>query len=106
DETSEIIGTSKPLLMSLRAARRAAADRRNILIRGERGTGKELLAHYIHRHSTTERGPLVVVDSGTLSSSLFASELFGYRRGAFTGAERDYSGKILQADGGDLFLDE
>ncbi|MBV9124243.1 MAG: sigma 54-interacting transcriptional regulator [Planctomycetes bacterium] len=107
DEAGEIIGHSKALLMTLRAARRVAADRRNILIRGERGTGKELLARYIHRQGSPQgEQPLVVVDSGALSSQLYGSELFGHRRGAFTGADRDRTGRIVQADGGDLFLDE
>jgi two-component system response regulator GlrR len=107
DESGEIVGRSKSLLLTLRAARRAASDRRNILIRGERGTGKELLARYIHRQSLQEsQRPFVVVDSGTLSPQLYASELFGHRRGAFTGADRDRTGRILRANGGDLFLDE
>lgn len=107
DDSGEIIGRSKALLMSLRAARRAASDRRNILIRGERGTGKELLARYINRQSSGQRQrPLVTVDSGALSPQLYGSELFGHKRGAFTGADRDRNGRIQQADGGDLFLDE
>jgi DNA-binding NtrC family response regulator len=107
DNNGEIVGRSRPLLIALRAARRAGGDRRNVLILGERGTGKELLARYLHRSSRIASGrPLVVVDSGSLSPTLYASELFGYRRGAFTGAERNHPGKILQANGGDLFLDE
>ena len=107
DDKEEIVGTSRPLLMALRAARRAGGDRRNVLVIGERGTGKELLARYLHRSSPAASGqPLVVVDSGALSPALYASELFGYRRGAFTGAERNHTGKIVQANGGDLFLDE
>jgi DNA-binding NtrC family response regulator len=105
DPTGEIVGLSKSLLLVLREARQAAAGRRNILIRGERGVGKELLARYIHRHSTAV-GPYVVVDSGTLSPELYASELFGHKRGAFTGAEGSRVGKISLANGGDLFLDE
>lgn len=107
DDSGDIVGSSKALLLTLRAARRVALDRRNVLIRGERGTGKELLARYIHRlssHATPH--PLVVVDSGALSPQLYASELFGHRRGAFTGADRDRTGRIVQASGGDLFLDE
>jgi DNA-binding NtrC family response regulator len=107
DDKGEIIGYSKPLLLALRAARQAGAGRRNVLIRGERGTGKELIARYIHRHAPSgEPGPYLVVDSGTLNPQLYASELFGHRRGAFTGADRDREGKIIQANGGDLFLDE
>lgn len=107
DDAGEILGHSRALLQTLRAARRAAADRRNVLIRGERGTGKELLARFIHRHSPADsRRQLVVVDSGTLSPQLYASQLFGHVRGAFTGADRDQIGRIVQAAGGDLFLDE
>ena len=107
DESGEIIGYSKPLLKALRTARRLAADRRNILIQGERGTGKELLAHYIHRQSEQQqKRPMVVVDSGALSLQLYASELFGHKKGAFTGADYPREGRIVQADGGDLFLDE
>jgi len=107
DDRREIIGTSKPLLLALRAARRAGADQRNVLILGERGTGKELLARYLHRSGAAGKDrPLVMVDSGSLSPTLYASELFGYRRGAFTGADRNHVGKIAQAHGGDLFLDE
>lgn len=107
DDAGEIVGRSKTLLLTLRAARRAASARQNILIRGERGTGKELLARYINRQVTkTKIPPLVTVDSGALSPQLFASELFGHRRGSFTGANHDRIGKIQQANGGDLFLDE
>lgn len=107
DDTSEIVGRSLPLLLALRSARQMALEQRNVLILGERGSGKELLARYLHRHSPkASTRPLVVVDSGALSPNLFASELFGHRRGAFTGADRDRTGRILQANGGDLFLDE
>jgi len=107
DESQEIIGHSTALLLTLRAARRAALDHLNVLIRGERGTGKELLARYIHRHGSQDVArPYVVVDSGALNPQLYASELFGHKRGSFTGADRDRKGRILQANGGDLFLDE
>jgi DNA-binding NtrC family response regulator len=107
DETGTIAGTSISLMLALRAARQASGKRANILIRGERGTGKELLARYIHgQRGGTSARPLVEVDSGTLTPSLYASELFGHHRGAFTGADRTQMGKILTANGGDLFLDE
>jgi DNA-binding NtrC family response regulator len=107
DLSNEIVGHSLPLLLALRAARRAASERRNILIRGERGTGKELMARYIHRQSlAVQSRPYVVVDSGALSPTLYGSELFGHKRGGFTGADRDRVGRIVQASGGDLFLDE
>jgi DNA-binding NtrC family response regulator len=105
DPRGRIVGSSLPLLRVLRAARQAASSGRNILIRGERGCGKELLASYIHSESRSA-GPYVVVDSGVLSPPLYASELFGHRRGAFTGADSARTGKIVLADGGDLFLDE
>jgi hypothetical protein len=78
-----------------------------VLIRGETGTGKELLARYIHRNDPRRRpGPLVVVDSGTLSPELYASELFGHVRGSFTNAVSDRIGRIVEANKGILFLDE
>jgi hypothetical protein len=108
DSSGLIVGNSRALLLALRAARRTAADRRNVLIRGERGVGKELLAAYTNRNAAKENQarPLVMVDSGTLTPSLFASELFGHVKGAYTGADRERQGRIIQADGGDLFLDE
>jgi DNA-binding NtrC family response regulator len=108
DPSGRIIGCSPALLVALRAARRATGDRRNILIRGERGTGKELLAAYINgcEMGRGQPRPLVTVDSGSLSSSLYASELFGHLKGAYTGADRERQGRIVQANGGDLFLDE
>jgi len=107
DASGGLVGHSKELLRTLRDARRAAADQRNIFIRGERGTGKELLARYIHTQGSKDKDrPLITVDSGALSPQLYASELFGHKRGAFTGAERDRIGRIVQANGGDLFLDE
>jgi DNA-binding NtrC family response regulator len=108
DASGQIVGNSPALLLALRAARRAAVDRRNVLIRGERGAGKELLAAYMNRNAAKEKQgrPLVTVDSGTLTPSLFGSELFGHVKGAYTGADRAREGRIVQADGGDLFLDE
>ena len=107
DPSGQIIGRSLVLLKALRAARRMSQTRQNILIRGERGTGKELLAKYLHRESESgNERPLVVVDSGSLSPELYASTLFGHRRGAFTGANENRQGSIQEADGGDLFLDE
>jgi DNA-binding NtrC family response regulator len=107
DDEGLIAGSSVGLLVSLRTARRSADGRRHVLLRGERGTGKELLARYIHRQGTkTGREPYVTVDSGTLNSNLFASELFGHIRGAFTSADRDRRGRIIEANSGDLFLDE
>ncbi|HYK03650.1 MAG TPA: sigma 54-interacting transcriptional regulator [Thermoanaerobaculia bacterium] len=107
DPDGEIIGCSIPLLVALRNARRAAMGAESILIRGETGTGKELLARYIHRNDPRRQGaPLVVVDSGTLSPELYASELFGHVKGGYTGAISDRPGRIVEAHRGLLFLDE
>lgn len=78
----------------------------SILITGENGTGKDVLANEIHRLSERVLSPLVCVDAGALSENLFESELFGHVKGAFTDAHADHVGKIEQADGGTLFLDE
>ena len=87
-------------------AGRAARSDANILILGESGTGKELMAREIHRLSARASQPFVSVDLGAISENLFESELFGHRRGAFTGADSDRSGRIATSDGGTLFLDE
>jgi len=77
-----------------------------VLITGESGTGKELAAEALHRESHRKNRPLVKVDCTAIPESLLESELFGHRKGSFTGADRDRMGRILQADGGTLFLDE
>jgi len=78
----------------------------SVLIGGETGTGKELVAHEIHARSERRDGPMVVVDCGALPEGLVESELFGHRRGAFTGALSDRQGAFALADGGTIFLDE
>ncbi len=85
---------------------RVSAGGSNVLILGERGTGKELTAAAIHRNSNRAAGPFIVVNCGATAESLFASELFGHVKGAFTGADRDRTGFVEEADGGTLFLDE
>lgn len=106
DKTGEVVGRSKSLLLALRKARRASVDQRHLLLRGERGTGKELLSRYLNRQAQErEKRPLVVVDSSVLTPDLFASELFGIKKGTATDV-RPRTGRIVEADGGDLFLDE
>jgi NtrC-family two-component system response regulator AlgB len=90
----------------LETARRAARSDVAVLLRGESGTGKSLLAREIHRHSARAAGPFVVVACPTLTEELLASELFGHARGAYTGAVHDQPGRVEAAEGGTLFLDE
>jgi DNA-binding NtrC family response regulator len=105
DNRGEIVGNSKSLLLALRAARNVARGRQNILIRGERGTGKDLLARYIHNWGGIQDSPFVAINSSILSPELFASELFGIEQGVATNVT-GRRGLILNADGGDIFLDE
>jgi NtrC-family two-component system response regulator AlgB len=90
----------------LDTARRAARSDAPVLLRGESGTGKSLLAREIHAHSARADGPFVVVACPTLTEELLASELFGHVRGAYTGAVHDRPGRVEAAEGGSLFLDE
>jgi two-component system NtrC family response regulator len=90
---------------ALRAAERAAQSDSSILIVGEPGTGRSSLARALHEASEGRSGRLVEVDVGTIPSTLFESELFGYRAGAFSGAGRDYVGRVGRANGGTLLLD-
>jgi len=107
DASGRIIGESRELLVALRAARRVARVDRNVLLRGERGTGKELFARLIHdARATKPNRAYETLDCGSIQPNLFSSELFGHERGAFTGADRRHEGIIARARGGDLFLDE
>jgi len=106
DTSGTLVGHSKPMLLALRSARRASAVRRNFLIRGQRGSGKDLIARYIHANSENPGAPYVHVNLGGTNSELYQSLLFGHVKGAFTGADRDRTGLIVQADGGTLFMDE
>lgn len=101
-----IIGNSQIIRTCLEKAAQAARSDASILITGETGTGKELFARAIHRNSARADHPFVVVDCGALPETLVESLLFGYDRGAFTGADKRKIGLIRQADGGTLFLDE
>ncbi len=102
----EMIGRSAPMQGVFRAIEKVAATDASVLLLGENGTGKELAARALHRHSGRAEGPFVSADLGSLSESLFESELFGHAKGAFTGAEKDRPGRFEEAGGGTLFLDE
>jgi two-component system NtrC family response regulator len=101
-----ILGRSDVLLEVLETAARTAHSNSTVLIRGETGTGKELLARAIHFNSSRSNNPLVTINCGAIPKELLESELFGHRRGAFTGAFTDKKGRIELADRGTLFLDE
>ncbi len=101
-----LLGESPAMRAVLDAVERVGPASAGVLIRGESGTGKELVARRIHDLSDRARGPFVAVNCAAIPDTLVESELFGHRRGAFTGADRDRPGKFRQADGGTLFLDE
>ncbi|MEI7781623.1 MAG: sigma-54 dependent transcriptional regulator, partial [Planctomycetota bacterium] len=103
---TQLVGGSTALDRVKRLVARIAASESNVLIRGETGTGKELVARAIHEGSQRAAGPLVAVNCGALPEHLVESELFGHRKGAFTGAEEHRAGLFEVADGGTLFLDE
>ncbi|MDO9451084.1 MAG: sigma 54-interacting transcriptional regulator [Rugosibacter sp.] len=101
------IVTQSPVMEGLLAqARLVAASDASVMLYGESGTGKELLAQAIHLASTRSQAAFVAVNCGAIPENLLESELFGYVRGAFTGANKDYAGLVREADGGTLFLDE
>ena len=99
-------GTSPTMKAILKTVEKTAPTDATVLITGENGTGKDVLAREIHAHSLRKGRPMVAVDAGAITETLFESELFGHVRGAFTDAHADHVGKFEQADGGTLFLDE
>jgi two-component system nitrogen regulation response regulator GlnG len=101
-----LVGRSAALQDVFKHIALAAASDAGVLLSGESGTGKELAARAIHKYSDRAEGPFVAVNVASLSSTLAESELFGHARGAFTGADQDRVGLLVQADGGTLFLDE
>jgi two-component system NtrC family response regulator len=101
-----IVGKSKALLRVLEMASRVAQHDSTVLIRGETGTGKELLARAVHHNSRRKSQPFVTINCGAIPTELMEAELFGYTRGAFSGAYASKPGRIEMADGGTLFLDE
>jgi len=102
----QIIGESDAMSDVFVKLRKVAPTDANVLILGENGTGKDLIARALHDNSKRKNKPFVKVDVGALSSSLFESELFGYKKGAFTDAKEDRIGRFEAANGGTLFLDE
>lgn len=105
-ENKKIIGESEAINKVFLKLKKVAPTDANILILGENGTGKDLIAKAIHQNSLRKNKPFVKVDVGALTSSLFESELFGYKKGAFTDAREDRKGRFEAAQGGTLFLDE
>jgi Nif-specific regulatory protein len=103
---TNIIGTSGPVREMYEQIAQVAKTNTTVLIRGESGTGKELIAHAIHYNSLRAKKPFVKVSCAALPESLIESELFGYEKGAFTGAEARKKGRFEMAEGGTLFLDE
>ncbi len=102
----EIVGDSPEMLKIFDLIRRIAPTPANVLILGESGTGKELVAKAIHKHSKVADHPFVPITCSAIPETLMESELFGHRKGAFTGAIADKTGLFQQADGGTVFLDE
>ena len=105
-DRSHIIGKSKALTDVLNTIKRIAKTNASVLITGESGTGKELIAEAVHRNSPRAKKPFVKVNLGGISQSLFESEMFGHKKGAFTDASSDRIGRFELADKGTIFLDE
>jgi transcriptional regulator of acetoin/glycerol metabolism len=106
DRLGSLLGRSEPMRELFMQLTRLASSEASVLIKGETGTGKELVARELHAASKRAKGPLVVVDCASLPENLLEAELFGHTRGAFTGAVAARQGSIEAADGGTVFLDE
>ncbi|MGE0590059.1 MAG: sigma-54-dependent transcriptional regulator [Cyclobacteriaceae bacterium] len=106
EKFSDIIGQSQPMQRIFQTIERVAHTDANVLILGENGTGKELIARAIHRNSSRKHESFVSVDLGSITETLFESELFGHKKGAFTDAKEDRAGRFELANRGTLFLDE
>lgn len=106
EEASYFMGQSPAIKTAYALAHKVAKTDANVLILGQNGTGKYVMAHYIHRESNRANGPFVHVDLGSLNENIFESELFGYAKGAFTDAKTDTPGRFEAAENGTIFLDE
>ena len=106
EERYTAIGDSPLFQEIMKTVQKVARTKSTVLLRGESGTGKEVLARAIHRESTRAHRPLIAVNCAALTDTLLESELFGYEKGAFTGADKTKKGKFEQADGSTIFLDE
>ncbi len=104
--SGEMVAESPAMQETLRAAKRVARSKGTVLITGESGSGKEKIAHYIHKESPRANGPFIRVNCAALTETLLESELFGHERGAFTGAHKTREGRFELADKGTLLLDE
>ena len=105
-ENYELQTQSPKMQQAINTIKKVAATDANLLLLGENGTGKYVMAEYIHQNSKRKNKPFVHIDLGSISENLFEAELFGYAKGAFTDAKTDKAGKIENADGGTVFLDE
>jgi transcriptional regulator with GAF, ATPase, and Fis domain len=105
-EFSGMIGRSRAMQQIFDVIRKVASLSTTVLVQGETGTGKELIAKAIHYNSSRKSRPIVTINCGALPKDILESELFGYAKGAFTGADQDRAGLFEAADGGTLFLDE
>lgn len=106
DRFNHIVGESAPMKDLFKQVSKAARTDATVLIRGESGVGKELIAKAVHYNSRRTRRPLVKIDCASMPASLLENELFGHAKGAYTGAQSAYEGKFIKADGGTVFIDE
>jgi two-component system nitrogen regulation response regulator GlnG len=104
--SEEMLGQAPAMQELFRAIGRLSQSHVTVLVTGESGSGKELVAHALHKHSPRAQGPFVAINTAAIPKDLLESELFGHERGAFTGAQTARQGRFEQADGGTLFLDE
>src|SRR5205814_8511518 len=103
---SNLVGTSRPMHQVYEQIAQVARANTTVILRGESGTGKELIAHAVHYNSPRAKKPFVKVSCAALPQDLIESELFGYEKGAFTGAVARKKGRLEAVEGGTLFLDE